>query len=410
MKVLIFNIYFHPEPIGTGMTVGQLALDLADAGDHVTVVTTVPHYATDCPPPRLREGVLRRERWKGMDVWRTYVWTSRRRNVFTRAANYLSYTALSVMAGFLADRPDVVLCVVPPISTGVPAVLCGRLKGVPVVLSVQDVYPDSIFPGRALAVANRTLERHALGAASRVIVISESMKRRLSEQGVRDSKLELIENWTDTDEIRPLPHRGERFRAEHGIDGGFLALYAGNLGVFGGHGVILDAARLLQDRPQGRAIEIVLVGRGARAEVLRKRALDLGLRNVRFLPPQPRERLPEMLAAADIGLVTLDGRLSVTSVPSKTYTYMAAGRPVLAGVHEDNEIARMMASSSCGLRVAPDRPDLWAEALLAAAADPARLSDWGRNGRRYVERHHARSTQTRRYHDVLQEAADCSGR
>jgi colanic acid biosynthesis glycosyl transferase WcaI len=244
---------------------------------------------------------------------------------------------------------------------------------------------------------NRALESFACRASKRIVAISEGLARYLSARGAAPWKVRIIPNWVDAEEIRPLP-RENGFRAAHGLSGRFVVLYAGNMGVLGGLDVALGAACLL--RGQGH-IQFLFVGQGNAAERLRRRGTELKLDNAQFLPLQPRAVLPEMLAASNLALVTLDRRITTTSVPSKTYTIMAAGRAILAAVDPANEVARLVRDVDCGICVRPDAPDEMAAAILAASRQPDSLDAAGRRGRQYILQWHVRGDLTQRYHQLL---------
>jgi len=397
VRLLIFNLYFHPDPTGTGLILGELARDLARRGHDVVAVTTVPHYGLDEVPAEFRGRWIHDDRWEGVRVLRTAVPVSRRKTMVTRLATYLSFAGLGLMAGLRGPRPDVVMGVLPPITTGPSVWLISLLRRAPLVLNVQDVYPDSIFRAPGLARINHALERFLLRRAERITALSDTQREMLVARGADRGRVSVIPMWTDLEGVRPGPKENP-FRAEHAAGARFIALYAGNLGVFGGIGVLLDAADRLRDDPR---IRILIVGRGHGRDALIRRAAELQLPNVTFLPTQPRERLSEMLAASDVGLVTLDPRLSVGNVPSKTFTIMAAGRPVLAAVGSKNEIARVVAASGCGVVVPPDSPDAIAQALRAWADDTSPLDAMGSRGRSWAEQHHDRVSAVRAFEALL---------
>jgi colanic acid biosynthesis glycosyl transferase WcaI len=397
VRLLLFNLYFHPDPTGTGLILGDLARELARRGHEVVVVTTVPHYGLDEVPARFRGRWIHDERWEGVRVLRTAVPVSRRKTMITRLATYLSFAGLGLVAGLRGPRPDVVMGVLPPITTGPTVWLVSLLRRAPLALNVQDVYPDSIFRSRWLAWINRALERFLLSRAARITALSETQREMVVSRGADPARVHVIPMWTDLEGVRPEP-RENAFRAEHTAGARFLALYAGNLGVYSGIGVLLDAADRLRGDPR---IRILIVGRGHGRDALVARAAELTLPNVTFLPTQPRERLSEMLAASDVGLVTLDPRLSVGNVPSKTFTIMAAGRPVLAAVGSQNEIARVVAESGCGIVVPPDSPDAIAKILRGWADDTSPLDAMGRRGRSWAEQYHDRVLAVRAFEALL---------
>jgi colanic acid biosynthesis glycosyl transferase WcaI len=402
LRILIFNIYFHPDPTGTGLVIGELARDLCALGHQVTVVTTVTHYGLDAIPESQRGRWLTEETWEGVRVLRTWVYMPRRKSFFSRVVNYLAFAFLAIPAGLKAGKHDVAVCVWPPVTTGLAAWVVTRLRRRPLVMNVQDVYPDTIFRWRLAARLSRAAERLLLRAAAGVTVLSEGLQRAVIQRGALEDRVRVVPMWTNTDEIRPGP-RNNAFRARHGIaHDTFLILYAGNLGTFSGVGIALEAAALLKDDPH---VRFLIVGRGHGKPALLLKAQSLALPNLTFLDTRPRPELPEMLAAADLSLATLDPRIATTSVPSKVFTIMASGRPVLAAMSPDNEIARIIAQTHCGWCVPADAPQAMAATIRAANCDPAGLDAMGARGRTYVEKFHARPPLTQRYAEVLEGVA-----
>jgi colanic acid biosynthesis glycosyl transferase WcaI len=233
-------------------------------------------------------------------------------------------------------------------------------------------------------------------------VLSEGMKQNLLNKRVAEDKLVVIPNWVDVDHIQPLS-KNNGFRATHNLDGQFVVMFAGNLGFNSVLDTVLSAATLLQHEDR---IVFLIVGEGNAKSGLMERAETLGLSNVRFLTTQPKEILPEMLAAADISLVTLHRSLGQLNVPSKTYSIMASGRPVLASVPEDSEIARLIDEADCGVCVPPEDPQSLASAVKTLAKQPKVLERYGMNGRNYVVTHFDKSKVISRYHELLREVAD----
>jgi len=404
MKILLLHMRFHPDLTGTGPLVTDLATDLVAMGDEVTVVTSMPHYGRKEIPPEYRGRPLHRSNFRGIDLWRTFVYVPPNPSGFHRALNYLSYTFMSVVAGVLSGRHDIILCVNPPITVGFSGWLVKLFRRVPMVFNVQDIWPDCLviigqIRNPVLIRVFQYLEKLIYRVSARVTVLSDGMKQNLTAKGVPDDKVVVIPNWANVDQVRPLPKENS-FRAAHGLTGRFVILFAGNLGYISVLDTVLDAARLLQHDPRFR---FLIVGQGNARPGLLARAEALGLDNLAFLPTQPVEVLPEMLAAADISLVTLNRQLGQLNVPSKTYSIMASGRPVLAAVPEDSEIARLVREADCGVWVPPEDPPSLAQAIQRLALLPDQLERYGANGRSYVTQHLARPVITRRYYDLLHE-------
>ena len=398
---------FHPDLTGTGPLVTDLAADLASMGDEVMVITSMPHYGLKNIRSDYRGRPLVWEKNFGVKVCRTFVYVPPTApSGFHRSINYLSYTFMSIVAGLHSSRPDVILCVNPPITVGFSGWVLRLVHRAPMVFNVQDIWPDCLeiigqVRSRVLLYIFRHLETFIYRVSSRVSVLSEGMKKNLLNKQVPEHKITVIPNWADVEYIRPCPGENS-FRKAHNLEGRFVVLFAGNLGFISMLENVLDAVQMLKDLPN---ILFLIVGEGNAKPALLAKAEQLGLENVRFLTTQPKSRLPEMLGAADLSLVTLNRQLGQLNVPSKTYSIMASARPVLAAVPDDSEIARLVKQARCGVCVPPEDPESLAGAIRDLSRKPEHLQTLGVNGRRYVIGHFGRKTLTARYRRLLHDVA-----
>jgi len=397
---------FHPDLTGTGPLVTELATDLVAMGDEVTVVTSMPHYGRKDIASEYSGRLLHYSNFHGVDVWRTSVYVPPNPSGFHRGINYLSYTFMSVVAGILSPNHDVILCVNPPITVGLSGFLVGLTRRTPMIFNVQDIWPDCLMiigqiRNPLLIRIFQYLEKFIYCVSARITVLSEGMKQNLMSKGVKGDKIVVIPNWADVDYIKPVP-KENNFRAVHNLNGRFVVMFAGNLGYISVLDTVLEAAKLLQDNER---IIFPIIGEGNAKSGLLERAKALGLSNVRFLPTQPKEVLPDMLGAADVSLVTLNRHLGQLNVPSKTYAIMASARPVLASVPDDSEIARLVKEANCGILVPPENPHSLAKAIQSLKKQPELLKRLGANGRKYVCENFDRKILTRHYHQLLHQVA-----
>jgi len=404
MRILILHMRYHPDLTGTAPLVTDLAMKLAAMGDEVTVITSMPHYGRKQIASKYRGRAIHREKISGVDVRRTFVYVPPNHKGLYRGINYLSYTFMSIVSGILVEGVDAILCVNPPITIGFSGWILSLSQRIPVVLNIQDVWPDCIaiigqLRSRLLYRLFKHLEKFLYERAAKVTVLSEGMRQNLEDKGVKNTKIAVIPNWADLDAVVPMA-KNNGFRTMHGLDGRFVAMFAGNIGFISVLDTVLDAARIVKDRSD---IQFLIVGEGNAKAALVKKANELVLPNVRFMPTQAAAVLPEMLAAADVSLVTLDRRLGQLNVPSKTYNIMASGRPVLASVPADSEIARLVKEATCGVTVPPEDPPVLAEAIVKMQDDPNKLERLGKNGRRYVEKHYAKDKVILQYRELLHE-------
>src|SRR5690606_10832337 len=248
-----------------------------------------------------------------------------------RIANNLTFAASAIVSGLLAGKQDVIYIYSPPLFLGITGYVLSRLKGIPFVFNVQDIYPEiavkhGMIRNPRMIRAFERLERWIYRKAAHVTVISEGFRQNLMGKGVPDDKISVIPNWVEIEQFVPMS-KENRFSQEHGLCGSFVVMYAGNMGHSQGLEMVIEAARLLQ---ANRKIRFVFVGNGVRRADLAALAAAYALENVTFLPYQPRERMPEVIASADVSLVILEPEKSKTTIQSKTYEIMAMARPNLA--------------------------------------------------------------------------------
>ncbi len=399
MRILFLSTYFRPESATNAILMTLLAEELVRLGHEVSVITGMPHYDANRIEDAYRGKLWVRERHGDIPVTRVYLYVpGSKTSISGRLLNYLSFNVLSTVAGLAAKKHDILFVPSPPLTNGVCAFLLSRLRRMPFVYNVQDIYPDvavrlGVLRNPRLIRLFERMEAFVYRKAATVSVISESFRRNLRAKNVPESKLAVIPNFVDIGFVTPLP-RSNPFSREHGWDGKFVALFAGNVGLSQGLESVLEAAALLADLPD---VLVAVVGGGSTKQALVDRAAQMGLSNLQFLPLQPYERVPELYSAADVGLVPLRRGLTEDSVPSKLWTIMGVARPVVAGVDETSDTFAVIQAADSGLCVPPEDPAALAGAIRALYADRAGAEAMGRRGRRHVEAHYTRDGVARQY-------------
>jgi colanic acid biosynthesis glycosyl transferase WcaI len=406
MRVLVFTQYYPPDFGGNAMLMNQLSQDLVGMGHRVEVITSFPHYPSGVVPVRYRRRLMRVENSNGVKVMRTWLYASPRKTFWRRLLTYASSAASAMAAGLLGRRPDVAVVYTPPLPLAAAAALLSRVKRIPLVVSVQDIFPDvavnlGVLSEKSLLVkAARIIEKMVYRQATGISVIGESFRQNLERKGVATDKIEMIPNWIDTKFIKPKAKENS-FSRRYGLTGKFIVQYAGNHGLTSGVEAVLTCAELARSYED---ILFLFIGEGVLKENLQKRALHNGLKNVMFLPFQPYEDLPFVLASADVCLVTLTAKAHATSVPGKLYTIMAASRPSIAAVDSLSDTAKQIRSAKCGLVVAPESPQAMLNAILELKSDKEEAREMGRRGLTCVRKDYSRQSGTQRYESLLRDA------
>jgi glycosyltransferase involved in cell wall biosynthesis len=392
--VLILNQYVAPDTAAAGLLVSTVALGLAAAGMEVTVLAAEPSYGEQtvtAPLQEIRDGVrIRRlrmgSRWRG------------RQSKARRFGGYLRYLVGAAVVGRRIVRdsaPDVVMCFSNPPFVALVARWLARRTGARMIYAIHDVHPDILLATNWMSLpapvvrAWNLLNHVMLEAASSVVVLGEGMRRLLvEEKHVAPERVHVIPLWAEP-ELRPCP-RDEGLRAELGIGADeLLVLSAGSLGVMHSLEPVVAAARRLDGRP----VRFVFVASGVR--VGHWQAHFDGLANVLFVPYRTGEAFRRLVAACDAGLVPLSRGMERLAVPSRAYTLLSAGRPLLTVMDPQADVARLVSECRCGFN-ATDGITLaaWVERNLANRTE---LEESGRRARELYDARFTRQAALDRY-------------
>jgi len=390
MRIVVLSINYWPEETGIGPVTTWRCEYLASRGHDVTVCTTFPYYPQWRVDGDYRNAFWRQEKRNGVTILRSWAWIPRKVDSVKRILFETSFLASNLVRALSAQKPDILLVVSPPLGLALTARLLSRCWRIPFVYDVMDLQPDAaaelgmLRPGTFLRALYR-LERFAYRQADLISTLTEGMRQRIIGKAISPNKVTLFPAPADH-ELLLLPSgtRGETFRSDHGLEGKFIVVHAGNMGIKQGLGVVLGAAALSRHRTD---IVYLLVGDGVARRELKLRAAAMGVENVRFMPLLPRDQFLQLLAAADLSLITQQRSVADIVFPSKTVTLMAAGCPILASVNPGSEVARIVQQSGAGLVIAPEDPSQLVQATADLARDRSRLDEMSECGRRYAHEH-----------------------
>ncbi len=389
MKILVITPNYHPDLGPSAPLFTMLCESLVQRGHDVSVITAVPHYPTGQVPKAFRGKWLRRSVENEVKITRVRLPSIWRSSLAQRMIQFLVFQLGATLAE-IGQKCDAVLVANPALQVWLPFAWAVAVKRKPVIFSVHDIYPDvgiqlGIFKTRWQVAFVRRLESYCLRRATYVRILSESFKPGLRDLGVSDDKLPLIYDWVDTNLIQPMPHDNP-FSLKFELTKKFVVLYAGNIGLSQGLEHLVSAAERLAVQDD---IHFVFVGEGTAKKALEEEAIRKQLKNVQFIPFQPREKLPEVLASAHISVVILKHGIGTASLPSKIFSIMSSGRPILISVDEGSEAWGLIHQAGAGEWVPPEDPARLAEAILKLRREPALCDQLGRNGRAWVEQHHS---------------------
>ena len=356
-SILFINRVYPPAQGATGEMLRDMAEALASRGWEVSVLTTG------------ESGEAKTTTRSGVVIHRAGAALSRR-SVILRAASYFIMIPWLLARALLLPRTDFVVTMTDPPMLAVLGPMIGFFKRNKVIHWAQDLYPEvaeelGVLPkGTPLVTLLRSLSSQALRRCDAVVSIGRCMTSRLVQRGISYARIFNIPNWAPP--VTPIDRKNNPFRREHGLEGDFVVVYSGNMGLAHDFEAVLKAAESLQ----GRHIVFLMIGDGPRRAELQRAAAAKGLSNIRFLPSQPASKLSESLSAADAHLVTMRPNLCGLVVPSKVYGVLAAGRPCLFIGPSDSEAARLITEQDAGFVIDPAKPADLAGILLDWASDP----------------------------------------
>ncbi|MDZ8024093.1 MAG: glycosyltransferase family 4 protein [Nostoc sp. SerVER01] len=391
MRILIYSYNYHPEPIGIAPLMTELAEGLVKRGHQVRVVTAMPNYPERQIYQEYRGKWYLTEYKNGVEIQRSYVWIRPQPNLLDRVLLDASFVVTSFVPALMGWRPDVILSTSPSLPSCVPVALLGWLRACPVILNLQDILPEAavhvgLLKNKLLIQLFALLEKFAYRSASKISVIADGFVENLRSKGVEADKIVQIPNWVDVNFIRPLPQENNPFRTTHNLNDKFVVLYSGNIALTQGLESVVKAASVLRHIPD---ITFVIVGEAKGLQRLQQECLDCGADNVLLLPFQPRKNLPEMLAAADVGLVVQKKNVISFNMPSKIQVLLASGRALVASVPDNGTAARAIRQSGGGIIVPPEDPQALAMAILDLYQNPEKVKTLGYKSRQYAVEQYA---------------------
>ena len=408
MKILYVSQYFPPEMGAPAARVSELARHWVHSGHEVNVLTGFPNHPTGVVPPDYRAKLRRvicREQFDGVSVIRTWLLPLPNRKTHERILNYGSFCLSSCLTGTFMARPDVIIATSPQLLVGLTGWWLGLAKRVPFILEVRDLWPESLS---AVGVKGETstltrslgrLAKFLYRSCSHVVVVSPAFKEQLVQKwNVNPEKISVVENGVESDFFSSDGHSDIK-ESEPEFRGKFVVSYVGTLGNACGLGVALDAAAQLQTILPD--VLFLFVGEGAEKEQLVSLAQRQGLRNVRFLPQQSRDKIPALIQASDLCLVLLKkADVFKTVIPTKMLESMACARPVILGV--DGQAREILEKARGGIFIEPENATALVAAIIRLYQDPGLRQVLGCNGRRYIAGHLSRERLATVYSNVLE--------
>ncbi|QOT10332.1 glycosyltransferase family 4 protein [Paenibacillus sp. JNUCC32] len=405
-EIVFVANYFHPDYASSGQLLTELCLELQHDFD-VTVIAVQPENANHVQKKRMFEY----DQLERIRIIRLRTPQVNKRSKFSRILFILSYFLLAVIALLRIKKVDVIYTISsPPIIGGLIGAIGKVLKRGKLVYNIMDFNPEQ---AEAISYTNRKwlfrlakrMDNLSCRIADHIITVGQDMQETLNSRfrGRKVPSNSVINNWTDEQDITPLPRSDanvSKFLKDHDLQGKFIVMYSGNLGLYYDLENIIRVASDFKDHPD---ILFVFIGDGAMKPEMQRYVEEKGLGNVRFLPFQPKENIKYSLCAADVHLVVNQKGIKGVSVPSKIYGVMAAGKPILGVLEQGSEAAVLIKESGCGVVVEPQQyREISQHIANMYACGTETLELTGRGGRLYLERYLAKAQSIDKYRTLLQ--------
>lgn len=404
MKILLLTAYFHPEQQSS-----------AHLDDHRYCAFSENNLEMECYTPMPTRGIDKETRYSyfknkseclyngKMKVYRFSMY-GEGQNPFLRALRYVLCWCAQLWKGILAKDIDLIYLVSTPPIQGVLGGILKKIKKVPFVYNLQDIFPDSLV-GTGLAKKDgilwkigRVIENFTYRNADKIIVISEDFKRNIMAKGVPEEKIEVIYNWVDEKAVQPIERKNNDLFIELGFSEEFFyVVYAGNLGNAQNVEILIDAAQELKYISD---LKFVIFGTGGYEVEYKERTKSLNLSNIKFFPIQPYEKVSQVYSTGDICVVSCKEGLGGSAMPSKTWSIMSSGRAVLANFDE-GDLKNILEKNNCGIFTKAGDKVAFTDAILKLYNDRELCKEYGRNGREFIMKNLTREIGTKKYVDVI---------
>ncbi len=402
--LLIHQVFASPSEAG-GTRHFELLSRLVKSGHQATVVASNLSYLSGA-------SIVGESKWiaeqdiEGIRVLRAYTYPSLHRSFVWRVISFLSFMVTAVWAGWKAGKVDVVMGTSPPLTQPLSAWAIAVLRRRPFLLEIRDLWPEfaidmGVLRNPVLIWIARRLEMFLYRRATHLLVNSPAYRDYLISKGMAPQKVSLIANGVDPTLFDPAA-KGQGVRDEFRLDNKFVVTYAGAIGMANDIGTILNAAELLRDKSE---IHFLLAGDGKERTNMQTQALQRGLNNITFTGALPKGRMPDVLAASDVCVATLQNiPMFTTTYPNKIFDYMAAGRPTVLAI--DGVIREVVEVAGGGIFVQPGDPQALAAAVGTLYADRNAAREMGLCARQHVERYFHRHRQAEYFEQLMSRLAE----
>ncbi|MFW5795315.1 MAG: glycosyltransferase family 4 protein [Bacillota bacterium] len=402
MHILYITQHFPPE---TGAAQGrayEMAKNLVKLGNEVTVITGMPNYPEGKIYKEYKGKLYSKEEIEDVKVIRTFLVPDNKKNSLVRILNYFSFLISSIIGGLFITDVDVVYATSPQLFVGLSGYIISLIKRAEFVLEIRDLWVDFAIhldqlKNKFLINFSRKMENFLYEKADKIIVVTEGFKDKIIEDGINQSKIEVVTNGIDIEHFTPIKKDKSILNIEN-IKNKFVVMYAGNIGTAQGLKVMLESAKKTKEV---KDIQYVIIGTGVETDKLKKYKKENNLTNVSFLGLKPKSEIANYLCSADLLLITLkDLPFFDITIPSKVFDYMATGQPIVIGVK--GEARKIVEKAGAGKYFEPENSSELATQILNFYNGEYNINKMKINARKYAVNNFSRYKLAQKLDNVLE--------
>lgn len=405
MKVLLIHQAFVAPSEAGGTRHFELARHCRSQGIEFFIIASDLSYLTG-KKANFENRLVYVQNTDGLKIYRAYTYKAHHKSFVKRTLSFLSFMCTSFLAAFRIQNVDVVMGTSPPIFQAVSAWMVSRIKRVPFLIEVRDLWPAfavdmGVLKNPLLIKMSESLESFLYAQADHIIVNSPAYRDYLIDRGISPEKVSLVPNGVDPQMFKPNGN-GKNIRDKLVLHGKYIVTYAGALGMANDIPTLIKAAERLKHE---KNVHFLLVGDGKDRNKLESTAKTLKLENITFAGAVPKSHMPEYLAASNACVAILKNiPMFKTTYPNKVFDYMAAGRPTILAI--DGVIRDVIEDAKGGIFVPPGDDSALADAVRNLARDSEKTTIMGRNAREYVVKHFNRKHHSQAFVDLINQKAN----
>ncbi|QLY79107.1 glycosyltransferase family 4 protein [Clostridium intestinale] len=403
MNITFLTSYYHPEITPATHLFLDLTNDLANRGCKVTVITPIPTRGVDKKITEYyRTNTYEEQNDRNIIIHRIPISGSEKKGFISRVIRYLKITWVLYRKARSVNTDVFLIPSTPPTLGLVAAMLKNKA---PVVYNLQDVFPDSLINAgvnkkNPIIFIGRIFEKLVYKKVDRILTITKDFKQLLVNRGVNENKIDLVYNWIDTSSVFPIDKDNNKLLKKYNLDkNNFYITYCGNIGLSQNLEMICDAAKTLEKTYLD--IKFIIIGDGAHKEELNKYIEINNIENVLIIPFQPYSDIAHVFSLGDIGVVSSKSGIGTSSFPSKTWSIMAAERPIVVSFDEDSELCSIVKDAECGICVPPNEKEKFIDAVIYLHKNRHICQSMGASGRNFVINNLSREVCTNQYYESI---------